>query len=117
MNGYLQALQDSQTQMSNHPLTFKVGNIQKRTINLSRMVSFFTFLRDNADTTAYWGSDVEFLCNKQGFVMLSEPSPIDGRFVDDYRAGLQKIIDCLSEWSGRISKADIIAMIQHLREV
>lgn len=117
MNGYVTALNDALCIVDRSPFLFRIGNTYKHTVNRKRMMEFFSFLIQNVETVAYHGKDTEFICNKQGFVMVSEPYASEGRFIEDYTTGLQTVLNRITEWQGRMIKADVLAIIQHLREV
>ena len=117
INGYKAALSDALSIVDRSPFLFRMGKTYKHTINRERMIGFFTFLLNHVEVVAYHGKETEFLCTPHGFVMVSEPHPIDGRWVEDYATGIKTIINKLTEWQGRLIKADMLAVIQHLREV
>lgn len=118
MNGYVTALNDALSIVDRSPFLFRMGNIYKHTINRKRMIEFFSFLIENVGTVAHYGKDTEFMCSKEGFIMVSDPIPVtDDRYTEDYTTGLQTILDRITEWQGRLIKPDVLAIIQHLKEV
>lgn len=118
INGYIMALSDALSIVDRSPFLFRMGNTYKHTINRKRMIEFFSFLIENVGTVAYYGKDTEFMCSKEGFIMVSDPIPVtDDRYTEDYTTGLQTILDRITEWQGRLIKPDVLAIIQHLKEV
>lgn len=118
MNGYKAALSDALSIVDRSPFLFRMGNTYKHTINRKRMIEFFSFLIENIGTVSHYGKDTEFMCSKEGFIMVSEPVPVtDDRYTEDYTTGLQTILSRITEWQGRLIKPDVLAIIQHLKEV